>query len=137
MHTRSFRLALAVPTLERSLRHADIIVCDGRRGGTRTRPTATPQLDFTAGDVAAGGALTAASGTKVQFAARVVSEAGDRVEVLADGKKLDIEIPALTRADETRHFDVTATGKPVRGADGKLRLIGNPIYLNTGRRLHP
>lgn len=80
-----------------------------------------------------GGELDAASGAPVRLTVRVAGAAGGRLafagpaaEGLAPGAPLS--------ADETRAFDLRAgSGRwlrvDVRGPDGKLWLIGNPIYF--------
>ncbi len=84
-----------------------------------------------------GDVLLAPAAGMVEFDARAENVAGARMEVIQDGKvihpqaDLSINHPVQTvrfswRSDGQRHwFRVN-----VRGADGKLLLVGNPIYLN-------
>jgi hypothetical protein len=59
------------------------------------------------------------------------------VEVVQDGRVVTpIAEPAVTRADQVFQFSWSSDGKPhwvrvnVRGGDGKLWLLGNPVYVN-------
>jgi len=98
-------------------------------------------LDFTAerGDshAAMGGSLTAPAGSEIAFVVHVSHLAGGRVEIIEDSKVTTPLPPdALTQADQTLHFTWRSDGKPhwlranVRDGDGRLALIGNPIYVN-------
>ncbi|MFC3076571.1 CehA/McbA family metallohydrolase [Phenylobacterium terrae] len=84
-----------------------------------------------------GGDLSAAAGELVTFEIAVKGAAGGRL-VLAGpaASKLVGETGAALGADETRRLTWTSDGEPgwlraeVRGPEGQLWLLGNPIYLN-------
>ncbi|MDO9432861.1 MAG: CehA/McbA family metallohydrolase [Phenylobacterium sp.] len=83
-----------------------------------------------------GDALSAPVGTKIRVDVHVVGASGGSISLAGDGAKLASSPGAkLTGADQTVSFDLTADGArrwlriDVRGADGKLILLGNPIYL--------
>ena len=83
-----------------------------------------------------GDALSATAGTKVAIQVRVAGVPGGRIVLAGDGAKLaTLNDATLATADQTLSFDLTSDGQPrwlrvdVRGADGKLVLLGNPIYL--------
>jgi hypothetical protein len=84
-----------------------------------------------------GDALTLPAGERVRLELDVADAAGARVEWLLDGVPLpwpDVlraaegRFEREWRSDGGRHW-LRAT---VHGADGKLHLIGNPIYINFG-----
>ncbi|MDE2486428.1 MAG: CehA/McbA family metallohydrolase [Alphaproteobacteria bacterium] len=83
-----------------------------------------------------GDALLAAEGSTVAVRVHVAHAQGGRLVISGDGLAARLEQPGLTRAEETREFTVVADGRAhwlrvdVRGPDGKLWLLGNPIYLN-------
>jgi hypothetical protein len=83
-----------------------------------------------------GDVLSAPAGTEVRVDIHVVGASGGSISLAGDGAKLAALADAkLTAADQTVSFDLTADGArrwlrvDVRGADGKLILLGNPIYL--------
>ncbi len=83
-----------------------------------------------------GDGLSAPAGTKVRVEVHVVGAAGGSITLAGDGAQLAaLPDTKLTAADQTAAFDLTADGArrwlrvDVRGADGKLILLGNPIYL--------
>jgi hypothetical protein len=86
-----------------------------------------------------GDALDAAAGAPVRFTIHVAHAAGASLSLAGDGPKPKLADAALSGDDETRSFEVTGDGRrhwlriDVRGPDGKLWLLGNPIYLNSGR----
>lgn len=83
-----------------------------------------------------GDVLAAPAGTKVRVDVRVVGASGGSISLAGDGAQLAAWSGGkLTAADQTVSFDLAADGArrwlrvDVRGADGKLILLGNPIYL--------
>jgi hypothetical protein len=86
-----------------------------------------------------GDALAAPAGAPVRVTVHVSHAAGASLSLAGDGPKPKLADAALAGDDETRSFEVASDGKPhwlrvdVRGPDGKLWLLGNPIYLNPGR----
>ncbi|MDB5754107.1 MAG: hypothetical protein JWR56_535, partial [Massilia sp.] len=113
-----------------------------RRGHVFVDVAGSPDrlLDFTAragGQQAMmGDTLEAPAGTAVQFDVRVRHAVGAQFVVLLDGDQVSL-LPdrRVGSDDEHRPFSWTSDGKPhwiridVRGAEGKLILLGNPIYL--------
>jgi hypothetical protein len=98
-------------------------------------------LELTArrGDVTAnmGDMLQASAGTLVEFFAHSVSVAGATLQLLEDGKPFaGSKLLILSAADLTTPFQWKSDGgrhwfrADVRGPDGKLWLLGNPIYVN-------
>lgn len=84
--------------------------------------------------VAMGGQLSVPAKQSATFTARIEQMTGGTVEVIRDGK-----ITRRTAVPAPKHswsFEETSDGKrhwiriDVRDADGKLALLGNPIYLN-------
>lgn len=87
-----------------------------------------------------GGVLTAPAGSNVAFTVRITGVEGGRIEIVRDARVIDPGVgKPIQSADETRNFDIAASGKSswvrvnVRGADGRLMLVGNPIFLGGGR----
>ncbi|HEY8573012.1 CehA/McbA family metallohydrolase [Phenylobacterium sp.] len=84
-----------------------------------------------------GGALEAAAGAAVRLSARVVGAAGGTARVAWNGPALGAAgEQRLSGADQTVAFQLAGDGRPrwlrvdVRGPDGSLWLLGNPIFLN-------
>lgn len=84
-----------------------------------------------------GDNLVVPAGTKVELAVHITHAKGGDVEIIRDGKDLDVLKPAtIASDDEVRTFEVTSDGQrhwvraTVRDATGKTLLVGNPIYLN-------
>jgi hypothetical protein len=83
-----------------------------------------------------GDALTAAAGAAIRVTIHVTHSAGGGLSVAGDGPKPKLADAALSTDDETRTIEVTSDGQrhwlriDVRGPDGRLWLLGNPIYLN-------
>ena len=84
-----------------------------------------------------GGGLQAAKGAQVAFEARTVGAEGGRLELLEDGKPMEGAAPSSTpgtsgelhawwTSDGARHWFLAQ----VIGPDGKLWLLGNPVYVN-------
>lgn len=84
--------------------------------------------------VTMGGRLSVPAKQAVRFITFIEQMTGGTVEIIRDGKTTRrTGIPA---AKHTWSFEETSDGKPhwiridVRDAEGKLALLGNPIYLN-------
>ncbi len=84
-----------------------------------------------------GDTLSASAGTSVRIAIHVVHAAGASISLAGNGSKPKLQDTALRADDETRSFDVLADGQrhwlrvDVRGPDGRIWLLGNPIYLGS------
>ncbi|MBN8887914.1 MAG: CehA/McbA family metallohydrolase [Rudaea sp.] len=98
-------------------------------------------LEFTAkiGNVDAemGDVIAVAQNAKVDFSVKTANAAGGSVEILIDGKLANvIDQPKIATAAQTFAFTWSGDGQRhwlranVRGADGKLVLVGNPVYVN-------
>lgn len=84
-----------------------------------------------------GDLLMAAQGTVVYFTAHIAAAQGATLVLLKDGVSLgEMRPSAISSSDETARFQWTSDGRrhwfraDVRGPNGKLWLLGNPIYLN-------
>lgn len=83
-----------------------------------------------------GDALAAPAGAPVKVTIRVRHAAGGALSLAGDGPKPKLADAALASDDETRTFEVAGDGHrhwlrvDVRGPDGNLWLLGNPVYLN-------
>jgi len=98
-------------------------------------------LEFTAKgpdfDAEMGDEVKLAQNTKADFSLKVANVGGGSVEIVIDGRIANvIDQPKIADASRTFAFTWTSDGHrhwlraDVRGADGKLSLIGNPIYVN-------
>lgn len=98
-------------------------------------------LEFTASSakqrVAMGDTLRLAAGASAAFQIRVQAAVGGNIEVIEDGGTIrPLQDPNVTQPDQSFSFDWT--GDPgrhwfrinVRDNNGKLWLVGNPIYIN-------
>lgn len=105
--------------------------------------TSRRHLDMrgTVGDRSAcmGGDLSVAAGEAVAFRLRIADEPGARVELWFDGQRSTLlDSPVLVGDEQEFSFAWSGDGRrhwiraDVRGADGKLRLVGNPVLLNFG-----
>jgi len=85
--------------------------------------------------VNAGDMMSTATGDQVEFSARVTAAAGGTLHWVEDGQDV-APVAAITTADATQTLPWTSDGRrhwfraQVAGPDGKLWLIGNPIYVN-------
>jgi hypothetical protein len=83
-----------------------------------------------------GDALAAPTGAPIRVSIHVTHAAGASLSLAGDRPKPKLADAMLTGDDETRSFEVAGDGRrhwlrvDVRGPDGKLWLMGNPIYLN-------
>lgn len=100
------------------------------------------EMSATSGGVTAemGGVLTAPAGSSIAFTVRVMGVDGGRIEIVRDARVVEVGVGEPIRSsDETRNFNIVATDKSswvrvnVRSADGRLLLVGNPIFLGGGR----
>jgi hypothetical protein len=98
-------------------------------------------LEFTARatnqSASMGDVLSAPSGTAVEFRTHITGAQGATLTLLEDGEPLTGKQPdPIDSADQTVPFHWKSDGRrhwfriDVRGPDGKLWLLGNPIYLN-------
>jgi len=84
-----------------------------------------------------GGSLKAPASNEVAFDLHVRNMVGGRVEIVVDGETTKLApSEALTATGQNVHFSWRSDGKAhwlranVRDADGRLALVGNPIYVN-------
>jgi hypothetical protein len=98
-------------------------------------------LEVTAHDgartVHAGDLLSAATGDQLNFSAHVTAATGGTLHWIEDGQDVaPSAVAAISNADSTQSLPWTSDGHrhwfraQVAGPDGKLWLIGNPIYVN-------
>ena len=103
--------------------------------------TSTRGIEFSAQaggkTVMMGGAVSTAPATAVHFVLTMKNLEGAHAEVICDGEPTSLLDSSAVKANpETREFDYKADGKRhwvrvnVRSADGKLLVLGNPVYLN-------
>ena len=82
-----------------------------------------------------GDALSAPAGAAVRLTVHVAHAAGGSLSVSGNGPTPNLDGAALND-DDIRTFDIASDGRAhwlridVRGPDGRLWLLGNPIYLN-------
>jgi hypothetical protein len=83
-----------------------------------------------------GDAIAAPAGQPVRVSVHVGHAAGGSLSLAGNGPKPKLADAGLPGDDETRSFEVVGDGQrhwlriDVRGPDGKLWLLGNPIYFN-------
>lgn len=83
-----------------------------------------------------GDALKAPAGSTVRIGVHVVACAGNQLRFLLDGQPVSSLHSDITQTDQTVPLTLPADGKKhwlradVVTAEGKLVLLGNPIYLN-------
>lgn len=107
--------------------------------GTRDRVL---EMTAQAGGASAmmGDALAAPEGSTVQFSIHVANSKGGTIALLVDGApSTALSDTALAGDEEIKTFEIRADGKRhwVQAnvvVGGQPALIGNPIYLNAGRR---
>jgi hypothetical protein len=84
----------------------------------------------------AGDLLKAASGTTVKLEVQVTAAQGGKLTWIDNGETMRGASAEITEDDQTRSASWASDGKrhwlraEVRGPDGKLWLLGNPIYVN-------
>ncbi|THD77124.1 MAG: PHP domain-containing protein [Phenylobacterium sp.] len=87
-----------------------------------------------------GDALSAPVGAALAVHVHVAHAAGGHLAFAGTGPLPKLADAELTSADETRSYSFAGDGRPhwiridVRGPDGNLWLLGNPIYLNPAAR---
>lgn len=127
--------ALSQPAILAALRAGHVFI---DVAGSRDRQL---QVTATSGGHTAemGDRLPAPARAAISFTIRVAHAAGGSLSLVGDGPKPKLVDAALAGDDEMRTFAVASDGRPhwlrvdVRGPDGRLWLIGNPIYLNAAR----
>ncbi len=128
--------ALAMPEILAGLRagHAFVDV-QGSRDRMLAFSARSGEFEAQMGDV-----LSAPAGSTVEFDVRAENVLGARVEVIQDGNIIEPQTDlSIHRPIQTLRFSWRSDGERhwlrvnVRGADGKLLLVGNPIYLNWPR----
>ncbi|HYK35237.1 CehA/McbA family metallohydrolase [Alloacidobacterium sp.] len=83
-----------------------------------------------------GDALATPSGSTIKISAHVIDCAGYKLRFLLDGQSADALDRSITQSDQTIALTLPADGKKhwlrpdVITPEGKLVLLGNPIYLN-------
>lgn len=83
-----------------------------------------------------GDALAAPAGLTIKISAHVADCAGNQLRFLLDGQPVPSLKASITQSDQTIALTLPADGKKhwlrpdVVTPDGKLLLLGNPIYLN-------
>ncbi|WP_233840341.1 CehA/McbA family metallohydrolase [Dyella sp. 2HG41-7] len=83
-----------------------------------------------------GDAITANAGESVRFTVTATAPQDSRVEILLDGKTWQPKIEPVVHGSLNQSFDWPSDDKRhwiranVRGANGELLLVGNPIYIN-------
>jgi hypothetical protein len=83
-----------------------------------------------------GDELEASAGSTIKISAHVVACAGKQLRFLLDGQPADSLNSKITQPDQTIALTLSADGKQhwlrpdVISPEGKLVLLGNPIYLN-------
>jgi predicted metal-dependent phosphoesterase TrpH len=121
---------------------SETAVLEGIRAGhvfVDTQGTRDRGIEFTASSggktVMMGDLLKASAGVAVKFRLTMLGLAGARAEVVRDGEVRPLG-DAASSAKETREFEEVSDGKRhwvrvnVRGSDGGLLVLGNPVYLN-------
>ncbi|QQP95790.1 CehA/McbA family metallohydrolase [Lysobacter enzymogenes] len=88
-------------------------------------------------EAAMGGELAVAAGERARVSAQVRNLAGGRVETIVDGVRSDlIAQPQVSAAQQSFEFQWPSDGRrhwlriDVRDAQGRLALMGNPVYFN-------
>jgi hypothetical protein len=88
-------------------------------------------------DAAMGDAISSPAGEKLHFTVRMVALEGAHPEAICDGEPVSlVDAAPVQSKEETRRFDYTSDARRhwirinVRNAEGKLLVLGNPIYLN-------
>jgi hypothetical protein len=81
---------------------------------------------------------------QVHFTVKLKALEGAHPEVIQDGEMTTLlDTAPAQKDDETRSFEYQSDGKRhwlrinVRSSDGKLLILGNPIYLNFQQTVKP
>jgi hypothetical protein len=83
-----------------------------------------------------GDTLAAPAGSTIKISAHIVACADNQLRFLLDGQPIDTLNSNITQPDQTIALTLPADGKKhwlrpdVIAPEGKLILLGNPIYLN-------
>jgi hypothetical protein len=122
--------ALSIDSIMAGIRAGNVFVDIAGSRGRKLELNATYQEST----VTMGGQLSVPAKQSVTFTARIEQMNGGTVEIIRDGKTTRrTGIPA---AKHTWSFEEASDGQhhwiriDVRDAEGKLALLGNPIYLN-------
>ena len=124
---------LAVPAMLEGIRRGRVFV------DLTSSPDKVLDLDANSGNNSArmGGDLSASAGDVVQLRVHVTACPDDKVHLLLDGhESADLAPMPVGGSDATLHAKWTSDGKrhwiraEVRDMQGKVLVIGNPIYLN-------
>lgn len=128
--------ALSMPAILAGIRAGHVFV-DVQGSGKRSLELGA-SVAGTKVTVEMGGTLDVANGSDVVFVAKTREVAGGRLEVIRNGERVQsLVIPA--GQDASMEFPLRADDAlrwarvDVRGPDGKLWLLGNPIYFNIGK----
>ncbi|HEY0503714.1 MAG TPA: CehA/McbA family metallohydrolase [Lysobacter sp.] len=123
---------LSMPAILDGLRTGDVFV-DVQ--GSRDRAMSMRGVAGTR-SATMGGELAVPAGDTARFEVHAGNVAGGRVVLWLDGREVALLAdPAIASAAQTLAFDWTGDGRAhwlradVRGADGRLWLVGNPIYV--------
>lgn len=124
---------LSIPEILAGLRAGHVFVdVQGSRDRSLVFSARSGDAEAQMGDV-----LSSPSGSTVEFEIRAGNLSGAQVEVIQDGRIFPLEADlSIKQAAQTLRFTWPSDGGRhwlrvnVRGADGKLLLVGNPIYLN-------
>ena len=123
---------LSQPAILMAIRagHVFVDVTGSRERGLAVNATASGRT------VEMGDALTAAEGAAIRLTVHVTHSAGGVSASPETGRSRSSPRATLSTDDETRTIEVASDGQrhwlrvDVRGPDGRLWLLGNPIYLN-------
>jgi hypothetical protein len=84
-----------------------------------------------------GDAIQAPAGVEVRFVLKMKELVGAHPEIIRDGGVAGlIDASPVQQGEETRAFNLRSDGGRhwvrvnVRASDGKLLVLGNPIYMN-------
>lgn len=135
--TAIYAAELSVPAILDSIRGGHVFL--DVQGSDRRLLEMTAKLG--AKQVMMGDVLQAGAGQSVAFTVHVAQAAGGKLEIVADGSVLNVLADSsIGQDDQSFTFPWKSDGHRhwiranVRGADGRLLLVGNPIYINFGDR---
>jgi len=142
-----FAEELSVPALLRAIRSGNVFI-DTRQDAPPAAPASARGLEFDARIAGAkavppvlmGGELTLEKGQSATFEVRVRNVSRGNIEVVQDGAAMtSIAGLGIASDDHRWAFDLAGDGARhwvrinVRDAEGRLALVGNPIYVNRQR----